>query len=170
MRRYDPPGLQRILDIDLDFFVQGVAHFRAFDAGRLDAEDFPPMDLDDALAYMRDRIGLRQRLPGRVVENHGDVFALWREGIASGTIRAPFHLTHVDAHGDFGLGETSHEYLLTELLWAPPKDRRFPTVAPPADRRLILGVRDRVPVDRRDRLRVLPGRRQRYPSLPHEGL
>jgi hypothetical protein len=34
--------VQRILDIDLDFFVEDVASFRDYEAERLDAEEFPP--------------------------------------------------------------------------------------------------------------------------------
>lgn len=37
-------AVQRVLDVDLDFFVHGVASFRDPEVGRLDGDEYPPLD------------------------------------------------------------------------------------------------------------------------------
>jgi hypothetical protein len=118
--------MQRILDLDLDFFVDGAAHMRAYDAERLDAEDYPPWSTADAMTFLKDRCNLSAKLPGFAVENHGELFPLWRDAIADGTLTPPFEVVHVDAHADLGLGDHSYVYLLTSLLFEQPQDRCFP--------------------------------------------
>jgi len=118
--------VQRVLDLDLDFFLDGVAHFRGFDEDRLDDEEFPTWEIPEVVSFLRDRCGVRDPLPGLAVENHGELFSVWRDAIEAGALVAPFRVTHVDAHADLGLGDTGHRYLLTELLYAEPQDRRHP--------------------------------------------
>ena len=50
--------MQRILDIDLDFFVNGAAHWVAYDGDRLDPKEFRPWPLEDAIAFLRKECGL----------------------------------------------------------------------------------------------------------------
>jgi hypothetical protein len=38
---------------------------------------------------------LTGRLPGLVVEHHGELFARWRDAIDAAILHAPFHVTHV---------------------------------------------------------------------------
>jgi hypothetical protein len=118
--------VQRVLDIDLDFFVRGVAHWRDRDDGRLDQEDFPAWPLEDALAFLTDRCGLTGARPGFVVEHHGELFARWRDAIDAGVLRAPFHVTHVDAHADLGIGDSGFIHLLSDLAFRDVGDRRDP--------------------------------------------
>lgn len=118
----------RVLDIDLDFFLDSAANFRPFDADRLDPDDYAPWGTDRALTFLRERCQLGGKLPGFVVENHGDLFAIWREAIDSGLIGPRLSITHVDAHADLGLGETDHRYLLTDLLHRAPERRLHPRV------------------------------------------
>jgi hypothetical protein len=120
--------VQRILDLDLDFFLDGAAHMRPYDAGRLDAEDFPPWSTADATTFLKDRCNLTAKLPGFVVENHGELFPLWRDAIAAGELTPPFDVVHVDAHADLGLGDNSYVYLLTSLLFEQPQHRCYPEV------------------------------------------
>jgi hypothetical protein len=63
---------------------------------------------------------------GFVVENHGELFACWREAIDAGALEAPFHVTHVDAHADLGLGDSGYVYLTTSLLFEESDNRRYP--------------------------------------------
>jgi hypothetical protein len=118
--------LQRILDIDLDFFVDEPTRRRSLDDGRPNPGEHPTMELDDALSYVHDHLGLRGPVPGFVVEHHVELFSHWRRAIASGALVAPFHLAHLDAHADLGLGETGHKYLLTEIMSLPPERRQYP--------------------------------------------
>jgi hypothetical protein len=118
--------MPRVLDLDLDFFVHGVAHFRDFHAGRLDDNEFPAWDVDKALAFLRERCGLTGRLPGVVVEHHGELFGRWRDAIETGRLAVPFSVTHVDAHADLGLGDAGYVDLLTRVVHQPLDQRRDP--------------------------------------------
>lgn len=73
--------MQRVLDLDLDFFLHGATGDRPFDAARLDATDYPPWDLEDVMAFLEERCHLLAPLPGVAVEHHGEVFGLWRYGL-----------------------------------------------------------------------------------------
>jgi hypothetical protein len=115
--------VQRILDLDLDFFVQGAAYWRDPGSDRLDPQEFPPWPRDDALAFLHDRCHLAEPLPGIAVENHGELFAAWRAAIDRGALTPPFSVTHVDAHADLGLGDSGYVFLLTELLFLPVANR-----------------------------------------------
>jgi hypothetical protein len=119
-------GVQRVLDIDLDFFVHGVARHRTCVDGRLDPTEYPAWSLDQTLDFLQSRCGLTGQLPGVVVDHHGELFARWRDAIDTGALRAPFHVTHVDAHADLDVGGTGYMHLLTDLLFREPEDRRDP--------------------------------------------
>lgn len=118
--------MQRILDLDLDFFLNDVAVFRSFDSDRLDSEDYTPWPMPDVLSFLEGQCLLTGQLPGCAVEHHGEVFGRWRDAIDNGLVTEPFRVAHVDAHADLGLGEGNYVYLLTELLWEPMERRRFP--------------------------------------------
>lgn len=117
--------MTRVLDLDLDAFLEGVAHHREPGAGRLSEDGCQPMPVDEVLAYLRDEVGLTGPLPGRVFEYHGDIFGHWRDAIAEGALPTPFHLAHFDAHGDFDLGDRGYVQLLTEVMHRPVSERCF---------------------------------------------
>lgn len=116
--------MQRILDIDLDFFVTPVVHWPQWD-GRASAEHrcWP---VEEALAFLTERCLLTGPLPGFVTERHDELFWLWREAISDGVLVPPFDVTHLDAHADLGLGDAGYTYLMTELLFEPPEMRDEP--------------------------------------------
>lgn len=118
--------VQRVLDLDLDFFLDGVEHWLSPGLGRLDNDDFAPWPLDDALSFLRDRCGLTRPLPGFAVERHGELFRSWQGAIATGRLEVPFSVTHVDAHADLGLGDAGYVRLLTDLVWREPPAAREP--------------------------------------------
>jgi hypothetical protein len=117
--------VQRVLDIDLDFFVYDPVYWPPVDV-RPDLDDHPVWSVDEAIAYLRGRCDLSVRLPGFVTENHGELFPLWRQALIDGRLRTPFHVTHLDAHADLGLGDAGYVYLLTELLLEEPENRWWP--------------------------------------------
>lgn len=117
--------MHRVLDIDLDFFVHDVVYWPDQNV-RPDPQDHPVWAVAEAVDFLRERCGLHTRLPGFVTENHGELFPLWRGAIEAGALLPPFHVTHVDAHADLGLGDAGYVYLLTELLGLPPDQRTHP--------------------------------------------
>jgi hypothetical protein len=118
--------VQRVLDIDLDFFVEDVANWRSYEAERLDGAEFPPGDVSRALAFLRGQCSLAERLPGIVVDRHAELFDRWKEAIAAELLIPPLAITHVDAHADLGTGDIGFIHLLGELLFLPPEDRISP--------------------------------------------
>lgn len=125
-RGHNLMSVVRILDLDLDFFVRRTAHFKASDSERLGAEEYPPWRHEEAIEFLEERCKLSAKLPGFVVEHHGELFGRWRDAIESGKLQPTFEVTHVDAHADLGMGDNGYMYLMTELLFAPAKERRFP--------------------------------------------
>jgi hypothetical protein len=123
------PGV-RVLDIDLDFFLHGVAHYRASDDDRLDSTEVEPWSIEEAMSFLQERCKLTAKLPGAVVEHHGQMFERWRSAIRSGELTTPFHVTHVDAHADLGLGDAGYIPLVTNLLYRDPADRDGGTERP----------------------------------------
>jgi hypothetical protein len=94
----------------------------------------PPADAysvwtaDDAAAFLRERCQVTDRLPGFITENHSELFVRWREAIERGVLKPPFHVTHLDAHADLGLGDAGYTYLMSSLLYEPVEVRAHPRV------------------------------------------
>lgn len=116
--------MNRILDVDLDFFVQPVAHFRNLDdLSRLSDDEYDVWSLDEVSAFLTEQCGLRAPLPGWAIERHGEAFQLWEQAVNAGSIEAPFSVTHVDAHADLGLGESNYVEIMSELMFMPVEQR-----------------------------------------------
>jgi hypothetical protein len=117
----------RVLDIDLDFFLDRAPHGIHTKRGeRLDPQDSTPWDMDEVIAFLEEQCGLHDRLPGQSFEEHDRAFKSWRELVAISQLETPFHVTHVDAHGDMDMGGRGYKYLMTELLFEKPEERLRP--------------------------------------------
>lgn len=66
--------MQRVLDIDLDFFVYNVVYWTSSEE-RPDGDHHPVWPVDEALTYLREQCGLVGPLPGFVTQNHGQLFS-----------------------------------------------------------------------------------------------
>jgi hypothetical protein len=113
----------RVLDLDLDFFLCGKAHFRDSAEERLDPDEYPPWPLDLVMTFLTKRCQLDEPLPGFVVEQHSELFYRWGEATKAGQMASPFEVVHVDAHADLGLGDVSYAYLMGELAFEPIEHR-----------------------------------------------
>lgn len=118
--------MTRVLDVDLDFFVQPVAHWVSDEGARLPEADYETISVDNALAYLRGPCRLAGRLPGWVIEHHDEAFERWRSGIESALLKPPFHVTHLDAHADLGLGDSGYLHILTHVMRLPVGERSSP--------------------------------------------
>jgi hypothetical protein len=123
-----PHIVQRILDIDLDFFLDRIFNSDHEPRGRLDPDLFRVDPIPVALDYLHDRCCVPRdaTTPGSVCEHHVDVWFEWRRMIRDGSLRAPFEVIHVDAHADMGLGNNSCLYIAEDLLARPVDQRRVP--------------------------------------------
>lgn len=115
--------MNRVLDIDLDFFVRPPAHWRADDGARLPEDEYETWSAEDALSFLRGPVGLASKVRGWVIEHHDEAFAKWRDAIANNQLQAPFHVTHLDAHADLGYPNSGLRYLLTEVMHRPAAER-----------------------------------------------
>jgi len=121
--------MTRTLNIDLDFFLDEIAHGRTVDAGRLNSEEYKPWNANDVMQFLEGNrnLSLKDPTPGYLVSDHDEVFFLWRELIKQGKLRVPFDLIHVDAHADLGLWDCSYEYICCDLLHWPLEERTAPS-------------------------------------------
>jgi hypothetical protein len=113
-----------VLSIDIDFFVDPVAHDEALGAEeRLPQNEYatdPPAIVESFLA----RCGLvsTDPVPAVFIRHHDAAFDILRE-VANST---PVRLVHVDAHSDTSFGDPGYSYLLTDLAHEAPERRRQP--------------------------------------------
>jgi len=117
----------KILDIDLDFFLSGIATRQA-PRGRRLRESHSPWFESDVREFLERQCGLTrtQPLPGGLVEEHDGVFRKWRTLITASRLDIPFDVVHVDAHADLGMGDGSWHYISTALLHLNARDRINP--------------------------------------------
>lgn len=95
----------RFLDIDLDAFLNSVAHWPS--GGRLDPRNFIPWREARLRDFLERQCGLSRHSPikGWFVENHDGAFDVMRDLIQEGS--GPLDVVHVDGHADLGMGDPS---------------------------------------------------------------
>ena len=119
--------INRVLDLDLDFFLSPFEACSA-DPRRANSDEFTPWTEDAVRDFLETRCLLSKTAPkpGRVIVEHIDAFYCWRDLIANGSLQKPFALVHVDAHADLGCGDACYKYLHGTLLHLPPDERTNP--------------------------------------------
>jgi len=129
--------MDRILDIDLDFFLNKVSDSRE-DGKRLDKNQYYPWRNDALRSFLEKRCNLASKTPirGRIVKKHHQAFFFWRELIQNNIIETPFELVHIDAHSDIGVADWGWIYLTSELLHKPLEERMNP------DKSLLFGINE----------------------------
>lgn len=118
----------KFLDLDLDFFQEDVVNFKFNYKERLDSACTKPWKEEKVINYLEGNLGLsrEKKIKGRIVKHHHEIFYFWRELILNGKLSIPFDVIHVDAHSDFGLGDGSWHYILTEYLHKNIDERIYP--------------------------------------------
>ena len=114
----------RVLDLDMDFFLTGVCELAPRGA-RPSLREARPWAEADVRAFLEENCGLSRQtpIPGRVFETHDGALFFWKEWLEAGKLSAPFHVTHVDAHSDLGIGKPGPAYVLETVLALPPQAR-----------------------------------------------
>lgn len=114
-----------ILDIDMDFFLDDIAHWINVD-DRLDDDYYKPWTEENFRSFLEKRCLLSKERPirGRILRNHHEAFFFWDELITSSLVNIPFKVTHVDAHSDTGLGDSGYVYIMQKLINQPINKRR----------------------------------------------
>ncbi|SLF47977.1 UPF0489 family protein [Mycobacteroides abscessus] len=117
--------MQRVLDIDLDFFCAPVVYYPQT-TQRPDPAEHSVIPTQTALRFLQDQCALTGPTPGFLTETHDQLFGCWRAAVQSGVLTPPFHVTHVDAHADLGVGDAAYMYLMEEFLHRRPDERLYP--------------------------------------------
>jgi hypothetical protein len=109
----------RVLDLDLDFFLNNVCELAEY-GRRPDISQAQPWPEDKMRAFLEDQCGLSRnnRIPGRIFETHDQALDFWQARAAM-----PIHVTHVDAHSDLGIGRPGPAYVLESVITRPPEAR-----------------------------------------------
>ena len=116
----------RILDIDLDFFLDDIAHSKGKSLKRLNKKDYIPWKEKDVIEFLEKQIGLDKTKPvkGKFFVHHEEVFDFLKSEINKKNLTPKFSITHVDAHSDLATGtDGCYTYIMEELLHRPVKKR-----------------------------------------------
>ncbi|MDQ1350124.1 MAG: hypothetical protein QG657_425 [Acidobacteriota bacterium] len=119
----------KILDIDLDFFLEGICYGGdARGSRRINGEKYKPWSKERVAFFLENncRLSVRQRIRGAFFAEHHKLFH-WMARIrqVEGQGNLSFRIDHIDGHADLGAGDSSIEYIFTELLFLPPEQRDF---------------------------------------------
>ena len=123
---------QRILDLDLDFFLNEVAYHRTPD-DRVSSDECRPWSARKVRKFLEKQCGLthQDRVPGRFVSHHHEAFYFWQELIQKKKLSIPFEVIHVDAHADLGGGSILQDYFFGQFLHQPFGQREIPSSSEP---------------------------------------
>ena len=116
--------MQRVLDIDLDYFLAECCPLATV-GERPTLEGHEPWNEDAVRTFLEKHCLLSRDhpIPGRVFETHDQALRYWAVLMDRGELQPPFHVTHVDAHSDLGIGYPGPGYVLYNVLSLPPKRR-----------------------------------------------
>lgn len=109
----------RILDIDLDFFINGTCEPAPL-GERPDGAHAAPWSETQMREFLEQRCGLNRAkpLPGAIFTTHDEALEHWQR-----IPEKPFHVTHIDAHSDLGIGKPGPAYVLESIITQPSEKR-----------------------------------------------
>ena len=81
----------RILDLDLDFFLNDVAYLQPEDQDALSSLEYRPWSREKARGFLEHQCGCSaaRPVPGRTVMYHDSAFDFWSELVSSGRLTVP---------------------------------------------------------------------------------
>ena len=117
--------MMRVLDIDLDFFLEDCCPLAEY-GSRPDAVGHAPWTEERVREFLEKNCGLnrKHKAPGAIFETHDEALLFWDRLIREKKLTVPFHVTHVDAHSDLGIGKPGPGYVLDCVLAQQTEIRR----------------------------------------------
>lgn len=114
----------RVLDIDLDFFLADCCELAPM-GERPPLLGHEPWREDEVRRFLEENCGLNRDkpIPGRAFETHDGALLFWEELIVQGKLKAPFEVTHIDAHSDLGIGKPGPGFVLNSVITLDPVKR-----------------------------------------------
>ena len=96
----------RILDIDMDFFLENIENWNPFNNDRVEDDQNKPWNEKDVRHFLEFNCGLNSQnlIYSRIVKEHREAYFFWRELIQESMLKTPFEIVHIDAHSDLGGG------------------------------------------------------------------
>jgi hypothetical protein len=119
----------RILDLDLDFFLNDIAHeCNVWSNNRIEEGYFIPWSETDVIKFLEDHCGLKRskKTSGRLFTFHHEVFNFLRDYNLFSNSETKFDIDHIDAHSDLGFTDSSSLLICTDLLAKKPEERYYP--------------------------------------------
>ena len=118
----------KVLDLDMDYFMESIANTPFSVTERLPEEDYgyDVWSENKVRLFLENNLGLskEKKTYGRIVVHHNESLFFWEELLGTGKLKDPFEVVHVDSHADLGLGSASNRFLQGEILTMPVEDRR----------------------------------------------
>ena len=115
--------MQRVLDIDLDFFLENICPLA--DVGkRPELWGHEPWDERRVRDFLEVNCGIDAPIHGRIFETHDGALLYWQELIEKKKLKEPFSVTHIDAHSDLGIGYPGPGFVLNTVISTRPELRR----------------------------------------------
>lgn len=117
----------KILDIDLDFFLNRKHCGTVTSIVRLSGTDFIPWTFIDVENFLENNCGLSKtkKVPGKIFTHHDEFFYFLRKLQEQNDFGLTISIDHVDAHGDLGTGDSSYKYIATSVLRKPLTERPY---------------------------------------------
>lgn len=112
----------KILDIDLDFFLNKKHTTHCDTENRLDTS-YVPWTEERVKSFLETNCRLSQKVKGKYFTHHDEAFYFLSDLQKENNFQLQFSIDHVDAHADLGFGGTSYNFISSELLFRDVKDR-----------------------------------------------
>lgn len=114
----------RILDIDLDFFLNNKHTSLSNKGKRLSKKYYTPWDRNAVKQFLIDNCGLKEgeKIKGKLFTTHDELFFYLKE-LRANNDQLHFSIDHIDAHADMGVGDSSYSYIATEIIPLSVSDR-----------------------------------------------
>jgi hypothetical protein len=118
-------GTLEFLDLDLDAFLDRVAHWKR-GKRRLNKRHYHPWSEANLREFLDKQCGLSRetRIPGRFVIEHDGAFDYWKEIVINR--RASLDIVHIDGHADLGMGDNRWVDIVGNVVRRPVLDRGNP--------------------------------------------
>lgn len=117
----------KILDIDLDFFLNKKHTSIPTGRERLDSDEYVPWSEEKVREYLENKAGLRRDTPvrGKLFTKHDEVFFYLKSLQEFTEFQLTFEIDHIDAHADLGYGDSGYHYIAAEVLSWPVAERPY---------------------------------------------
>ena len=108
----------KVLDIDMDYFLEDVPYSIPQECTSRVSEDYKPWNKEKIIDFIENNLGLstNSKIKGKIVQNHHEALYYWNDLVSIEALRAPFEVIHVDSHADLGLGFASQFFIFENLF------------------------------------------------------